>query len=204
VEEEVCFALVQRGFSSDTVAARMMESLAATGLSGLERRRTSSLSGGQKQRLVTASALALEPSLVLLDESTGALDPRGAQELYALLGAKCGEKGLTVVAVERDLELLMDYADRVVAMESGRIVMDAGHRGVASHSRLLKRIGVRLPAWLDAVDALAASGPPRGAASRNGSRGRRPHRGAPQGGRMRGPAISPAQERSLAEREMLA
>jgi energy-coupling factor transport system ATP-binding protein len=202
VEEEVCFALVQRGFSSDTVAARMREALAATGLSGLERRATSSLSGGQKQRLVTASALALEPSLVLLDESTGALDPRGAQELYALLGAKCGEKGLTVVAVERDLELLMDYADRVVAMESGRIVMDAGHRGVASHSRLLKRIGVRLPAWLDAVDALAASG----------------HLAAPlpeteaeavariaellKAGRMRGSAVPPAQEESLAEREL--
>ncbi len=158
VEEEVCFALVQRGLPSDIVAARMKEALAAVGLSGLERRATSSLSGGQKQRLVTASALALEPKLVLLDESTASLDPRGARGLYSLLRAKCQKKGLAVVAVERDLELLMEYADRVVAMESGRVVMDAGRRDIAPNSRLLKRIGVRLPAWIETVDALGAFG----------------------------------------------
>jgi len=158
VEEEVCFALVQRGLLPDIVTARMREALAVTGLSGLERRATSSLSGGQKQRLVTASALALEPKLVLLDESTASLDPRGARELYALLRAKCEGQSLAVIAIERDLELLMEYADRIVALESGRIVMDAGRLGVAAHARLLKRIGVRLPAWLEIVDALEASG----------------------------------------------
>jgi len=202
VEEEVCFALVQRGFPPELVSARMREALAAAGLAGLERRAAASLSGGQKQRLVTASALALDPKLVLLDESTASLDPRGARELYGLLRAKCSEKGLAVVAMERDLELLMGYADRIVALESGRIVMDVGRRGVAAHSRLLKRIGVRLPAWLEIVDALEASG----------------HLAAPlpeteaeavarmaellKAGRMRGPAIPSAQEESLAEREL--
>lgn len=158
VEEEVCFALVQRGLPSDVVTSRMQGALAAVGLMGLERRSTSSLSGGQKQRLVTASALALEPKLVLLDESTSALDPRGARELYALLREKARERNLTVVAIERDLELLMDYADRVVALDSGRIVMDARRDDVARNSSILKRIGVRLPAWIEVVEALGARG----------------------------------------------
>lgn len=154
VEDEVGFAMIQRGMPMAEVKKRVSEALSFTGLSGLEQRTTSSLSGGQKQRLVTASALALQPKLILTDESASSLDPRGARELYSLLAGFSRNHGVTVVAVERDMELLMEYADRIIVMDGGRIILDAHPGSMAMNIKLLESAGIRVPVWLRVVSSL--------------------------------------------------
>jgi energy-coupling factor transport system ATP-binding protein len=158
VADEVGFALIQRGMPMAEVHQRVSEALAFTGLAGFEQRSTSSLSGGQKQRLVTATALALRPKLLLTDESASALDPRGARELYSLLSGFSRDHGVSVVAVERDLELLMEYADRILVMEAGRIVLDSKPGDMAVNIEILRRAGVRVPVWLSVVAILGEKG----------------------------------------------
>lgn len=158
VEEEVGFALVQRGASQEETALRVAAALDEVGLGGFQSRATASLSGGQKQRLVLASALALDPRLVLLDESASALDPRGGRELYTLLGRLCRERGVAVVAVEKDLELLMEKADRIVVLDDGAVVMNGRPSELAAKPALLEAAGLRVPVWLKAVKLLADRG----------------------------------------------
>ncbi len=86
------------------------------------------LSGGQKQRLAIASALASRPGILVLDEPASALDPEGAEELYALLARLNIEAGITLLVVEHDLAKALAYADRLVVLAGGRVVYDGGVR----------------------------------------------------------------------------
>jgi len=156
--EEVGFSLAQRGFSQAAIRERVEKALAEVGLSGFSRRSTSSLSGGQKQRLIAAAALALEPTLILLDESTSALDPRGKREFYDLLDRLRRENNVAIIAIERDLELLMERADRIVVLHEGYVLLDGKPRDMASSRHILRTAGLRLPAWMETVEILKSQG----------------------------------------------
>ncbi len=121
VAEEVAFALENRGVGHDRIARRIGEVLAQVGLAGLEDREVGSLSGGQKQRLAIASVLATRPEILVLDEPASALDPEGAEELYALLASLNREYGMTLLVVEHDLARVLAYADNLLVLAGGRI-----------------------------------------------------------------------------------
>lgn len=120
VEEEVAFSLENRGVSRDEMTPVIAETLRLVGLGGLEKREVGSLSGGQKQRLAIAAALAPKPSILVLDEPASALDPEGAEELYALLARLNRENNLTLLIVEHDLARVLPYADQLIILEAGR------------------------------------------------------------------------------------
>ena len=121
VENEVAFGLENLGVAPELIWPRVEAALAEVGASHLWTRRTVELSGGELQRVCLASALALEPQLLLLDEPTSQLDTEGAEAfLAAVEQARCA-----VVLSEQRVDRALAIADRVIMMEEGRIVLDA-------------------------------------------------------------------------------
>jgi len=158
VEEEVAFALVQRGLEFDEIARRVSDALARVGLAGFERRHTASLSGGQKQRLVMASAVALRPRILLVDEGTSALDPEGARRFFSIVDDMRARDGTTAVVIERDLDLMLEFADEILVFARGRLAFRGSPAEACQKPSLLRDAGLRLPAWLELADELRERG----------------------------------------------
>ncbi len=121
VENEVAFGLENVGVAAATIWSRVETALARVGVSHLRGRRTVELSGGELQRVCLASALALEPQLLLLDEPTSQLDEGGANGFLDALR----EAGCAVVLCEQRVDRALAIADRVLLLEEGRLVLDA-------------------------------------------------------------------------------
>ena len=121
VRENVGFGLKIRKRPKAEVQAKVDELLGVVGLTGYAERRPSQLSGGQRQRMALARALAIEPSVLLLDEPFGALDANVRAELRAWLRRLHDDVHVTTVLVTHDQEEAMDVADRLVLLDAGRI-----------------------------------------------------------------------------------
>jgi len=121
VAREVAFGLENVGTPPEAILPRAIRSLTAVGAGHLADRPVAQLSGGELQRVCLASALALDPRLLLLDEPTSQLDPEAADDLLEL----AAELGSTVVVSEQRPERVLDVATRVVFLDAGRVVLDA-------------------------------------------------------------------------------
>jgi sulfate transport system ATP-binding protein len=133
VRENVAFGLRVRRRPKAEVRRRVDELLELVQLPGLADRYPAQLSGGQRQRMALARALAVEPSVLLLDEPFGALDARVRQELRAWLRRLHDEVHVTTVFVTHDQEEAMEVADRIVVMNSGRVEQVGGPRDLYEH-----------------------------------------------------------------------
>jgi energy-coupling factor transport system ATP-binding protein len=125
VESEVSFGPENLGLPPGEVRRRVESSLAAVGAGHLLERSTRDLSGGELQRVCLASALALEPQLLLLDEPTSQLDPEGAKVFLELVERLAREREMTVVLSEQRPALPLEICDRVLFLEQGRLLLDA-------------------------------------------------------------------------------
>ena len=152
VENEVAFGLENIGTAPDQIWPRVHAALAEAGAERLAERRTETLSAGELQRVCLASVLALEPTLLLLDEPTSQLDPEGAEQILDLA---C-ELGAAVLVSEQRPALPLERCDRVLFVDDGRIELDATRE--EAHDRLphqyLPRHPVRLPVTSGEGDAL--------------------------------------------------
>jgi sulfate/thiosulfate transport system ATP-binding protein len=133
VRENVAFGLRVRRRPKAEVRRRVDELLELVQLPGLADRYPAQLSGGQRQRMALARALAVEPSVLLLDEPFGALDARVRKELRAWLRRLHDEVHVTTVFVTHDQEEAMEVADRIVVMDAGRIEQVGGPRELYEH-----------------------------------------------------------------------
>jgi energy-coupling factor transport system ATP-binding protein len=124
VRAELALALESRGHGSTAVARGVEEVALALGIDALLDRSTQELSGGEKQRVALGAALAGRPRLVLLDEPTSQLDPVAGDELIGLLRRLNQEWETTIVMAEHRLERCLAAADRVIALEAGRVACD--------------------------------------------------------------------------------
>jgi energy-coupling factor transporter ATP-binding protein EcfA2 len=125
VAAEVAFGLENAGVPPEWIEARVLEALGSVGSAYLVSRKVTELSGGELQRVCLAAILALEPSLLLLDEPTAQLDADAASALLRLVVRLARERGTAVVLSEQRVARSLDVCDRVVVLERGKVVLDA-------------------------------------------------------------------------------
>lgn len=140
---EVAFGLENMGVERPQMLKRVEEVLASLRLSEMRDKRVGELSGGQKQKLALASVLAMHPRVLVLDEPTSQLDPISAEEFLSTLKSLNDELGLVVVLAEHRVERCFHFADRVVALDSGRLEFEGTPREIAKWG--LHRTWVPLP-----------------------------------------------------------
>lgn len=124
VEKDIAFGPENLGLPRDEIRNRVDWALDRTGTTPLRYRAPYELSGGQQQRVAIASTLAMKPKVLVLDEPTSFLDPRGAQRIFETVNRLNKELGITIILVEHRLDLASVYADRVIVMNDGRIALD--------------------------------------------------------------------------------
>lgn len=124
VEAEIAFALENAAVPETEMRVRVEEVLQLLELVPLRHRSLSDLSGGERQRVAIAAALALRPRVLALDEPTSQLDPQSAADVLGALVRLNEDLGLTIVLAEHRLERILRYAERVVVLERGRVVVD--------------------------------------------------------------------------------
>ncbi|MGC9395604.1 MAG: ABC transporter ATP-binding protein [Anaerolineae bacterium] len=138
VEDEIAFALENAAIPPEEMRSRVAEVLDLLNLTPLRRRKLDTLSGGEKQRVALASALALRPRVLALDEPTSQLDPQSAEELLDALVRLNKDLGLTVVLVEHRLERILPFVDQVIYLPDGDApVISGAPRDILPHVLLL-------------------------------------------------------------------
>ena len=145
VDAEVAFGPENLALPHAEVVARVHDSLSMVGAGALADAAISSLSGGQKQRVAIAAALAMAPPVLVLDEPTSDLDPVGTEEVLKVLHELCHVRGRGVVVIEHKLDEVAPYADRVLLMAGGRIVVDDHPRRAFLPTSRWHQAGVRPP-----------------------------------------------------------
>ena len=133
-------ALLVPDEGSVTVLARDTRDV---GLQGFDKRETAALSGGQKQRVAIAGVLAMEPAILILDEATAMLDPRGRKGLMRVC-RELHDRGMTVVMITHFMEEAAQ-ADRVIVLEDGHVACDGAPQDVLVQAELLERLNLDLP-----------------------------------------------------------
>ena len=129
VDDELAFGMEQLGVPVVTMRKRVEEVLDLLGIAALRDREIATLSGGEQQRVAVAAALALQPSILALDEPTSQLDPWGAEEVLAALNRLSEDLGLTVVLAEHRLERVVAHADRLTVLApDGTVALDGRPR----------------------------------------------------------------------------
>jgi energy-coupling factor transport system ATP-binding protein len=139
VFEELAFGLENIGISREEMVTRVEEAMRLTGISDLADRSPYSLSGGQQQRVALASILVMQPKVLVLDEPTSQMDPIGTREVFAVIRTMA-ERGMTVVLVEHKVEWIAEFADRVIALHNGQILLEGSPSEVLT-SELLEEMG---------------------------------------------------------------
>lgn len=143
IENDVAFGPENLGVPTDQLRQRVADALADVGLQGFDKRETAALSGGQKQRVAIAGVLAMEPAILILDEATAMLDPRGRAGLMRVV-RELHERGMTVVMITHFMEEAA-AADRVVVLDGGEIRMDGAPEEVLVRADELRALSLEVP-----------------------------------------------------------
>jgi cobalt/nickel transport system ATP-binding protein len=141
VFDDVAFGPLNLGLSPDEVKQRVAEALAKVGLTGLEGRVPFHLSGGEKRRVALAGVLAMRPAVLLLDEPSMHLDPRGRRELIRLVHDLPGTK----VIASHDLEMILETCGRTLLLDRGRLAADGPTHALLANATLMEAHGLEVP-----------------------------------------------------------
>ena len=158
VEDDVAFGPENLGVPSAQIAQRVREALKGVGLVGFERHETHALSGGQKQRVALAGVLAMEPRVLILDEASSMLDPRGRKGLMKACHA-LHDRGMTIVMITHFMEEAAE-ADRVAVFRAGRVAMLGTPEEILTRADELAQFNLDMPASCCLGTALRAKGVP--------------------------------------------
>lgn len=156
VEDEIAFAMCNFGYERSLMRERIIEASKDAGIYEFLNRSPLKLSGGQQQRLAIACILALQPRVIVLDESTSQLDPIGRDEVFSLI-TKLHKKGRTIVLVDHNIEKIAEYCDRVVIMHEGKIIENGKAADVFQKIDSLNNVFVRVPQVTEAAIRLSSS-----------------------------------------------
>lgn len=156
---DVCFGPKNQGLTEEECKKRAIEALELVGLS--EKYYDTSpfdLSGGQKRRVAIAGVLAMRPKVLVLDEPTAGLDPKGRDEILDQIAYLQKERNLTVILVSHSMEDIAKYVDRIVVMNKGRKMYDGEPKEVFAHYKELEKVGLAAPQVTYIIHALSEKG----------------------------------------------
>lgn len=143
---DACFGPKNLGLSQEEAEQRARQALALVGLDeSYYRQSPFELSGGQKRRAAIAGVLAMEPEVLILDEPTAGLDPRGRDEILDVIKGLHEGRGLTIILVSHSMEDVARYAERLIVMNHGSKMFDGTPREVFRHYKELEAIGLAAP-----------------------------------------------------------
>ncbi len=143
---DVCFGPKNLGLEKKEVELRAYDALRKVGLPNeLFYQSPFELSGGQKRRVAIAGVLAMKPEVLILDEPTAGLDPRGREEILRQIKKLQTQTGMTILLVSHSMEDVAEYVDRIIVLSEGRVSHDGAPREVFSHYRELEEIGLAAP-----------------------------------------------------------
>ena len=146
VFSDVCFGPKNLGLDKKEVELRAYEALKKVGLPDeLFYQSPFELSGGQKRRVAIAGVLAMKPDVLILDEPTAGLDPKGRDEILNQIKQLQESSGMTILLVSHSMEDVAEYVDRIIVMNKGSIMYDDVPRQVFSHYRELEEVGLAAP-----------------------------------------------------------
>ena len=159
VREDVAFGLENLGIPREEMIPRIDAALQAVGMSQFAEAAPHMLSGGQKQRIAIAGILAMQPSVIIADESTAMLDPSGRREVLSTIRRLNREKGITVVWITHFMEEAAQ-ADRIIVMNQGEVALSGTPREVFARADELVAAGLDVPQVTRVAMALRAKGLP--------------------------------------------
>jgi cobalt/nickel transport system ATP-binding protein len=141
VFDDVAFGPMNLGLSADEVRRRVAEALAQVGMTGHEQRVPFHLSGGEKRRVALAGVLAMRPEVLLLDEPSMYLDPRGRRELIRLIQ----QLGGTKIIASHDLEMILQTCSRTLLLDGGRLIAAGESRSILADAIMMEEHGLEVP-----------------------------------------------------------
>lgn len=144
VQDDVAFGLENNGIPREEMIERVKSSLERVKMDAFLNQEPHHLSGGQKQRVAIAGVLALRPAIIILDEATSMLDPRGREEVLETVRKLKAEKALTVISITHDLEEAAK-ADRIIVMNKGRVYREGTPEEIFSMDEELVQLGLDIP-----------------------------------------------------------
>lgn len=156
---DVCFGPKNLGLDKKEVELRAYDALKKVGLPDeLFYQSPFELSGGQKRRVAIAGVLAMKPEVLILDEPTAGLDPKGRDEILQQIKKLQTETGLTILLVSHSMEDVAEYVDRIIVMNKGSVMYDDTPREVFKHYRELEEVGLAAPQVTYIMHELKARG----------------------------------------------
>ena len=159
VLKDICFGPKNQGLSDEEALARARAAMRSVGLDeSFEKKSPFDLSGGQKRRAAIAGILAMDPEVLVLDEPTAGLDPKGRDEILDLLKDLHEERDITIILVSHSMEDVANYVSRIIVMDEGRILYDDIPRNVFIHVKELESVGLAAPRVTYVMDALRKDG----------------------------------------------
>lgn len=157
--KDVCFGPKNLGLDQKEVELRAFEALRMVGMpEELFYQSPFDLSGGQKRRAAIAGVLAMKPEVLILDEPTAGLDPKGREDILGCIKELHDKMGITVILVSHSMEDVARYVSRIMVMNHGQLVFDDTPKAVFAHYKELESIGLAAPAVTYTTNALRNAG----------------------------------------------
>ena len=142
VFEEIAYGLENLGIERETIISEVEKILKLLEIERLRDKNPYNLSGGQKQRVALASIIAMNPDILVIDEPTSQLDPKGTEDIFKIINLMANE-GKTIILVEHKLELIAEYAENILVLDEGEIILSGKASEVLNNKILLeKEIGM--------------------------------------------------------------
>jgi len=160
VAQDIAFGPTNLGLDEETIHHRVEEALRITGIEHIADRVPHHLSGGEKKRVAIAGAIAMEPEVLVLDEPTAGLDPRGVHDLLGFINDLKQKSGMTVIFSTHDVSLIPEIADFIYVMDKGRIVAQGTVAEVFVRTELLKSVRLDVPHYPKLIQSLREKGIP--------------------------------------------
>ncbi|WP_270998557.1 energy-coupling factor ABC transporter ATP-binding protein [Listeria seeligeri] len=157
VQDDVAFGLENHGVPHDVMVKRVESALNEVGMQSYALHEPARLSGGQKQRVAIAGVLALQPDVIILDEATSMLDPRGRAEVMETIRIMREQEDITVISITHDLDEVL-FADRVIVMNEGEIHSEGTPKEIFEQADAMRKIGLGVPFIIELQEKLAAGG----------------------------------------------